>query len=106
MWGLLNIAAEVGRRCRPGANPTLQTELDRSVSRIEVYILRNSDIGSAGIEAFKREQGMTGASDEALCRPDPIRLYDHFAAAGSGELGSGVDEMLAQPGEPTWGDCL
>jgi hypothetical protein len=106
MWALVNAAAEVGRRCRGGQNPTFQAELDHSVSRFDEFVQHNSDATPEQLAQFKNEQGMSGATEATLCRGDPVILYERMAAAGSETLRSEVDRVLARPGPPTWGDCL
>ena len=106
MWALVNVAAEVGRQCKPGRDVAFQAELDRSVIRFDEFVLRNSDTTPAQMAEFKRVQGMSGVPVAELCRGDPIILYEGMAAAGREGLRSQVDRILERPGPPTWGDCL
>jgi len=106
LWALTSVAAEVGRQCRPGANPSVQSELEDAVRRFETYVRRNSDTTDEEIAEFGRRQGLSGAGDARLCQGDPLRAYEDIAAAGDERLRREVDRMLARPGRPAWGDCL
>src|SRR4051812_43074828 len=61
MMGLVNAAAEVGRRCNPGQNAEFQVELERTVVRIDQYVLQNSKTSREQISEFKRKQARVGA---------------------------------------------
>ena len=106
VWAFVAVAAEAGRRCRPGRDPEFQLELAHAMSRFEEYVRRNSDHTRAEIEQFERDQGMGGATDAALCRPEVAGVYDVMAARGKETLRTQVNQTLARPGQPTWGDCI
>lgn len=106
VWAIVNVAAEVGRRCRAGRNPALQAELERSIARFEDHVLRNSDATADRIATFRRDQGMSGADNAALCRGDPVMIYEAIAAGGPEALRRETDRLLARPGGPEWGDCF
>lgn len=99
---------EVGRRCYPEADAEIQGELARSVSRIDAYVLANTNgqVTQQQIDEFKRQQGNFGASEEFLCHGDPDQMYQSVVAQGVAELRRSTDELLSRPGEPTWGTCL
>jgi hypothetical protein len=104
VWAIVSVAAEVGRRCRPGGDPAFQAELERAVSRFDDYVLRNSDATPEGVARFKMEQG--GADDPELCRSDGVGFYDHLASVGRQELREQIEVLLSRPGRPEWGACL
>jgi hypothetical protein len=106
LWGITNAAAEIGRRCRPGQSSAFQAELERSVGRVDAYVLRNSPATAEDIARFKREQGLSETPQAQLCTGELIAFYDHLAARGPEALRSEVDRLLSRPGPPTWGDCL
>lgn len=106
MMAIYNAAAEVGRRCFPGQNPELQETLEQAVTRIDTYVLENSEASPALLETFKREQAHVGAPEEMLCQGNLLELYKSAASTGVEVIRSHLDELLAVPGEPTWGDCL
>ena len=106
MMGLINAAAEVGRRCYPGQNAVFQAELEREVVRIDQYVLKNSTANSAQIAEFKRKQARVGAPQSELCRADIIGVYKAYVSAGAEKLKLETDKLLARAGTPTWGDCL
>ena len=105
IWGLTNAVAEVGRRCRAGQNPAMQAELESAIIRIEARV-RQSGIREDLIAAFRREQGLGGASDAQLCAGDAAGMYEHFVRAGPEWLRTETDRVIAQPGLPQWGDCI
>ena len=104
--GIYNAMAEVGRRCLDGQEPEFQAELDRTVSQIDEYVLRNSDTSRADLMAFKREQALLGEPEAEVCRPEPIGMYRHMASAGAASLRASTRQLLKRPGKPSWGDCL
>jgi hypothetical protein len=104
--GLYNIIAEVGRRCMPGQDPAFQAELNRAITQIDDYVLRNSTLTPADLNRFKREQALLGAPEARLCRNDLIAQYRHAASMGGDRLREETRLLLARPGPPTWGDCL
>ena len=106
LWTYTVASAEIGRRCRSGRNPELQAELERAVERFDAYVLRNAPEATPEmVERFKREQGLSGASTAVICESEITGLYDRIEGLGIAHLRSQVDEMLARPGRPTWGDC-
>jgi hypothetical protein len=105
IWALTNAVAEVGRRCRTGQNPAMQAELESALTRMEARV-RQSGIREDLIAAFRREQGLSGASDAQICAGDASGMYEHFVRAGPEWLRAETDRAIAQPGLPQWGDCL
>jgi hypothetical protein len=105
LWGITNGAAEIGRQCRPGQNLAFQAELERSVSRFDDYVLRNG-LTPEQVAQFKREQGLSGTPQAALCTGELIAFYNHMSAQGPDGLRSEVDRLVSRPGRPSWGDCL
>ena len=104
--GIYNMLAEYGRRCSPPPKPEFQAELERSIVRIDEYVLANSKISRDQIAAFKLKQSRVGAPDASICRADFGEMYQSASKASATELRDSVDKLLARPGEPTWGDCL
>jgi len=107
-WALIGTAAEFGRRCRTGQDPEVQEELAHSLSRIESYVLANSDppLTSADVDRFKREQLHIDAPEQLLCESEIGGLYSELAAKNASEIRFSTDALVQRPGVPTWGDCL
>lgn len=106
MMVFVDAAAEVGRVCHAGENPVFQAELDGAVGRFDTYVLKNSAITPEQLTQFKREQAHIGAPKEVLCKGDMASIYSTFLSQGVEKLHSGIDQLLARPGKPTWGDCV
>jgi hypothetical protein len=98
--------AEVGKRCFPGQDPAFQSDLARSVERLEEYVLRNSERTAEDLAAFKKEQAHVGAPEAAVCHEEAMDMYRHLAARGPEPVKSMTDELVVRPGTPKWGDCL
>ena len=107
-WAIYTVVTEVGRRCHPGENAEVQAELERSVSRIDAYVVANTNppVTPQQIEEFKRQQGHLGEPQESLCRGDPDQLYRSITEQGASAIRESVDGLVSQPGEPTWGTCF
>ena len=106
LFALTSVAAEVGRRCRSGENEDFQVELDRTVGQFEAYVLSNSEANAEQVAEFRRRQGGTAASTEALCEGDAVVFYESVVSRGIETFRREVDHILRRPGPPTWGDCL
>lgn len=107
-WAIYTAAAEIGRRCHPGENAEAQEELQRSVSRIDAYVVANTNPHETQqqLDEFKRRQGHVGDSLEFLCHGFADQLYRSIAQQGAQAIRESVDSMVSRPGEPTWGTCL
>lgn len=103
---IFSAMSEVGSRRFPGEDAEFQSELARSVTRLDEYVLRNSERTIEDLSAFKKEQAHIGAPQAAVCHEEAIDMYRHMASRGPERLKSGTDELVARPGEPKWGDCL
>ncbi len=104
MWARMSAAAQVGRHCRAGQNPALQTELEASLTRIEAHVTR-AGMPPADIVTFRNGPGMVTADAAELCTGEPIIFHDRFVAAGPEGLRAETDRLLALPGPPGWGNC-
>ena len=104
--GILSAMKEVGNRCFAAQDSEFQSELARSVMRLDEYVLSNSEQTAADLEAFKKDQSEVGAPLAELCRDDLTGMYKDMAARGPEPIKSGTNELVARPGQPTWGDCL
>jgi hypothetical protein len=103
---IYTLVNEVGGQCFPGGNPEFQAEVGRSVSKLDAFVLRNSDMTRAALAKFKADQGQVGAPKERLCKGDAITLYRALESGGAQRLRSSVDDAVARPGKPTWGTCF
>jgi hypothetical protein len=105
-WAIYAVVAEIGARCFPGDAPEFQAELNRSVGRIDAYVLKNSKMTPEDVARFKRDQGHVGYPKELICQGDGLQLYQALKSGGAARLRSATDAAVARPGEPTWGTCL
>jgi hypothetical protein len=106
LFGVLVIATEVGDRCFPSTDAEIHSELHKSVARFERFILDNSKTTRADLENFKKTQGHVGASEEFLCKGDPLRFYEAIKQGGPEQLRRSTEEEVSRPGAPTWGTCF
>lgn len=106
IWSIYSIAAEVGRRCRPGEDAEFQQALTDAVARIDNYVVENTEPAwtSDQVAAFRRQQGLEGAPQEQVCKGEPARLYEWLAPHGAENIRRYVDAL--RPGLPTWGTCF
>lgn len=105
-WAIYSLVEEVGRRCAPGRYPEAQTELRRTVQRLDEYVRANSDFTPEQIAQFKSEQAHVGVPEAELCQGDGLEMFEHIAQIDPIELSTGIDALVARPGAPTWGTCL
>jgi len=108
-WSIMAAIAEIGRKCHAGEDVELQGKLDGAVARIDAYVLANSDPATtrAQIEEFKRIQGHNDVPAGKMCVPgDGEIMYQEFARAEPDMIRTWLDELLARPGNPSWGTCL
>jgi hypothetical protein len=107
-WAIYSAMAEVGGRCLPEEDLEFQEELQRSVARIDEYVLLNASppVTVEQVAEFKREQGNTDSTTEHLCGAEMIGYFRSFAEQGADSVRTATDQMLARPGNPTWGTCL
>ena len=102
LWALTNVAAEVGRQCRAGANPAVQRALEDSVARFEAYVRRNTGTTDQQIDEFRRRQGLSGADAAQLCHGELLGA----GAPGPGavtSIGLGLWTRRSRSGGPTPG---
>jgi hypothetical protein len=106
-WSLLVLAQEVGRQCPALRDRTLQPELDRSVGRIEAFILKNSARPPSRADLARwREQVTTYDAPGGLCAGEPGVLYAEVGKGGAAHLRSTTDDLLSVPREPVMNPCL
>ncbi len=109
IWAIYGVAAEVGKRCHANEDPGVQAELQRSLSRIREYVLANSDpaVTPEQVETFERNQTHSDApQDAAFCRGDAEQLYQSITEQGEQTIRTSTDDLLARPGNPSWGTCF
>jgi len=103
---IYSVAQEVGLQCFPGESPEIQSELSRSVGKLEAYVLQNSKTTPAELAQLRNQQGAVGAPKERLCTGDAVAIYRAIAKGGAERLRTSIDAAVARSGKPTWGDCL
>ena len=105
-WALVANAAAVGRKCPGKFNPDVQPILEQSEADLAAYILRNSNIGEAGLANMRRVN--TGAEDrvESLCEGFGLRFHDGLVADGGKALRQWTAEQTAIDRPASWGTCL
>ncbi len=105
-WALVANAAAVGRKCPGKFNPDVQPILDQSESDFAAYIIRNSNIGEAGLANMRRVN--TGAEDpvESLCEGFGPQFHDALVADGGASLRQWTAEQTAIDRPASWGTCL
>jgi hypothetical protein len=102
---IYGVVEQVGRRCFPGQDASMQAEIGRSVTKLDRYVLANGWTAK-DLARFKRDQTWVDEPTDKLCKGDPADLYRAMTATDPAELRAGVDAQVSRPGKPSWGDCL
>ncbi len=103
---IFGLMAEVGRRCFPDKDRAFQTELARSVEKLDEFMLRDPDWTAAKLATFKASPTRPSVDTTRLCQGDAIQMFDAIAAQGASALRVSIDKSVSRPGKPSWGDCL
>ncbi|MXP29612.1 hypothetical protein GRI58_12375 [Porphyrobacter algicida] len=97
---------KVGNQCRAGQDPEFQARIASYSQRFDDYIVRNTGGDPAVLEKFKEGQNLNSEDHRYICEGDVAESYDGFKSADAGELDRAVDELLADDGPPSFGDCV
>ena len=97
---------KVGNQCRAGQDPEFQARIASYTQRFDDYIVRNSGGDPAVLEKFKEGQNLNSEDQRYFCEGDVAESYDRFKSAEASELDRAVDELLAEDGPPSFGDCV
>jgi hypothetical protein len=107
-WGIYEAARAAGRACFDGQDGPFQAELERSISRIDQFILANSSrhITQAQLDERRRRglEEVRQAGD--ICKGAAAQMYVALRTRGAAALGAGTDELLSVPREPVMNPCL
>jgi hypothetical protein len=95
-------AAQAAKRCFPVEAVELRAELDRSIERLNAYILSNSDWTPERLAQFSDEQ-IKIEPDARPCEDAAAQLFRKMMTAKPETLRAAVDLGTARPGNPTWG---
>ena len=108
VWGIYQAAKAVGSECHKGADAAFQFELERSLNRIDEFILANSkhpmtrkDLESRRIEGLRQL-----LSSGSICVGDAARLYEALRDSGAAALQSQTTNLVSIPREPVMNPCL
>lgn len=101
---IYSVLAEVSARCAPDKAPELQAELRRQIDRLDAHALANG-MTAETLAAFKAKR-VPDPSDPAVCETYREEGFDEALEIDPEELRSHVDDLMARPGTPDWGDCL
>lgn len=99
-------AEKTGHQCRAGQDPEFQARTASYSERFDDYIIRNTGGDPASLEEFKKDQNLNSEDHAYICKGDIAESYDNFKSANADELNQAVDELLAQDGPPSFGDCV
>ncbi len=106
VWTLLLATQLVGQRCHPGEDPELQAELDKSISRVDAFIMANDHTATKErVDAFKQSFKDQSASVSICANPGAEAMYDDAKKAGPGKIHSDTDDLVAIPRAPTKEGC-
>lgn len=106
MMAFVDVTAEAGRRCFPDQNPAFQARIERAEAQFDAYFLKNTPATPEQLAKFKREQASVGdPTFDCRADGDSVPIYKHLQTVDQQQLTSGIDELLARPGKPSFGDC-
>lgn len=97
---------KTGSECRVGQDAEFQARIATFSKRFDDYIIRNTGGDPAVLERFKEGQNLNSEDHRYICEGDAAESYDVFKSADAGELTRAVDELLADDGPPSFGDCV
>ena len=108
VWGIYQAARAAGRTCHKGQDQAFQAELDRSLSRTDAFIVRNSRNRVTRADLAKRRTvGLKQLRQQGdLCTGDADRLYRAMLVGGAARLRSQTADLLSIPREPVMAPCL
>lgn len=102
---ILSYVVETGRRCYANEDAEFQKRIGAMELRFDDYIKTNGKMTTEQLAKFKREQAGTGSA-QFTCDGDAESMYQSLRAADWLKVSKDMGDMLALPGEPTFGDCL
>jgi hypothetical protein len=103
-WTMFRTAAEVGRRCRVPRNAGFQSELEDSVSRIEIHARQSAP--AVGAQMADRGRRVAGTARARLCTRAAISSYRDMTNGEPEAMRDETDRVIALPDRPLWGTCL
>jgi hypothetical protein len=108
VWGIYQAAKAVGAECHKGADAAFQSELERSLNRIDEFIVANSkhpvtrkDLETRRIEGLRQLR-----SSGNICVGDAAKLYNALHDSGAAALQAQTTDLLSIPREPVMNPCL
>ena len=107
-WGIYEAARAAGRECFNGQDGAFQAELDRSLGRIDRFILANSSqhLTAAQLDE-RRRQGLQQLHQGGdICKGDAVGVYVAMRTQGADALKASTDNLLSVPREPLLNPCL
>lgn len=106
-WSVLVLAQEVGRRCPALREPALQTELDRTVAKVDAFILANSSQKPTRADLARwKARTMEGLTPAGLCAGEPLELYMEVRKLGPSHIRASTNDLLSIPREPVMNPCF
>ena len=106
-WWIYVGVQQTGEECFPGKDEAFKSELSRSITRIDSFIIRNNStpVTQMQLDASKQEQQQSNKQFD-FCSGDGSTMYKMMSSAGPMALRESVDELLSIPREPVADPCL
>jgi hypothetical protein len=107
-WRILESVRAVGQECFKDRDAALQDALDKSLSRIDRFILDNSSrhISMKGLDA-RRVEGLRQLHEQGnICTGGAAKMYLVMQARGPDSLRRMTDDLLSVPREPVLNPCI
>jgi hypothetical protein len=106
--GIFELVRAVGSKCHKGQDSEFQNEIDRSINRIDQFIITNSvtPITQDEIVAKRAAGDHILYSHPGICVGDVARLYDSMRDGGAEGVRARTSDLLSIPREPVTNPCL
>jgi len=107
-WGILEAARTAERECFRDDDKAVEAELDRSISRIDAFIIHNSvrPVTPAALEAERLRGIQALHASGNICKSDAGKMYEAIRAGGASRLEASTTDLLSIPREPVINPCL
>lgn len=107
-WSIFETIRAVGQECYKGQDTAFQAELDRSMERIDEFIIKNSKhpVTRAEIEAERAQNLQKLRSGWYMCIGYGPRMYEDLRKKGPETLNVQTTNLLSIPREPVMNPCM
>jgi hypothetical protein len=105
VWELYLATKIVAEACHAGEDPALQSELGRSIERVDAFIIKNAPATQAQVDSFKQQFHDQSVGQDLCKNPGAQAMYADAKRAGAERIRADTDDLILMPRTPTKNGC-